>query len=366
MDVLHLRLPDAVPAAVGPERGRCVRDREGGRPHGECGPHRPGLGVRAGDRGRSRVAPRAGRGDERAAAGSRAVARAGGASFRPRRRPRAVARPPLRRPRVRLVVPGARRAADRRRVVRSARAREGPDADAGGRRVGGCRALPGQLDPAPAAAGCGRRGVLRGRLGRPLPADDRRGDPHGAVLRRRLRAGAGRRSRRAPGRGRGVEALRGVLVGPPAAVRVHVRGAAVRAAAARGADELAGAAVRPPRRVPLGVPALPRHRAALGGAAGAARCCVARLPRPPEARCARRVRPTSAFREAGSAGAAGRAVASAVVGISNGICPDLLSLDDSRAGQFPANAAESVPAHVQPPGPSAGDGGRARNAPLAL
>ena len=54
------------------------------------------------------------------------------------------------------------------------------------------------------------------------------------------------------------------------AVRVHVRGAAVGAAAARGADELAGAAVRPPRRVPLGVPALPRHRAALGGAAGAA------------------------------------------------------------------------------------------------
>ena len=88
-----------------------------------------------------------------------------------------------------------------------------------------------------------------------------------------------------------------VLVGPPAAVRVHVRGAAVRAAAARGADELARAAVRPARRVVLGVPALPRHRAALCGAARAAVLLARRSRRPPEARRARRVRPTSAFRE---------------------------------------------------------------------
>ncbi len=60
-------------------------------------------------------------------------------------------------------------------------------------------------------------------------------------------------------------AVRGVLGVAPAAVRVHVRGAAVGPAPARGADERAGAAVRPPSRVALGVPPVPRHRAAFRG-----------------------------------------------------------------------------------------------------
>ena len=208
VDVLDLRLPDAVRAAVGPERRRRVRDRQGGRAHRQRRPHRPRRRARARDRGRARLAAGARAGRERAAAGG-ARCRAGWRSIRTatRRRPRAVARPPLHLARLRLVVPGARRAADRRRLVRPAPARQGPDADAGRRRGGRRRALPGQLDPAPAAAGDRGRRVLRRRLGRPLPAADRRGHPHRPLLRRRLRARAAGRARRAPGPGRGAAAL---------------------------------------------------------------------------------------------------------------------------------------------------------------
>ena len=64
------------------------------------------------------------------------------------------------------------------------------------------RPLPGQLDPPPAAPRDRGRGLLRRRLGRPLPAADRRGDPHRLLLRDRLRAraAAGRRGRRHPRR----------------------------------------------------------------------------------------------------------------------------------------------------------------------
>ena len=48
--------------------------------------------------------------------------------------------------------------------------------------------LPGQLDPPPAAPGGGGRRLLRRRLGRPLPAADRRGHPHRALLRARAAA----------------------------------------------------------------------------------------------------------------------------------------------------------------------------------
>ena len=58
------------------------------------------------------------------------------------------------------------------------------------------RALPGQLDPPPAAPGDRGRRLLRRRLRRPLPAADRRGDPHRAVLRPRLRARAAGGARR--------------------------------------------------------------------------------------------------------------------------------------------------------------------------
>ena len=50
--------------------------------------------------------------------------------------------------------------------------------------------LPGQLDSPRAAAGDRGRGLLRRRLCRALPAAHRRGDPHRAVLRPRLRSGA--------------------------------------------------------------------------------------------------------------------------------------------------------------------------------
>ena len=52
--------------------------------------------------------------------------------------------------------------------------------------------LPGQLDPAQAAPGDRGRRLLRRRLGRPLPAADRRGHPHRLLLRDRLRARAAR------------------------------------------------------------------------------------------------------------------------------------------------------------------------------
>ena len=58
------------------------------------------------------------------------------------------------------------------------------------RRAG--RALPGQLDPAPDAPPDRGRRLLRRRHGRPLPADDGRGHPHGALLRPGLRPRAAR------------------------------------------------------------------------------------------------------------------------------------------------------------------------------
>ena len=66
--------------------------------------------------------------------------------------------------------------------------------------------LPGQLDPAQAARGDRGRHLLRRRLGRPLPAADRRGHPHRALLRHRLRARAARGGRGAHARAR--QALR--------------------------------------------------------------------------------------------------------------------------------------------------------------
>ena len=154
-----------------------------------------------------------------------------------------------------------------------------PTLHAGGRRGRRRGALPGQLDPAPAAAGDRGRRVLRRRLGRPLPAADRRGDPHRAVL-RRSPAGASC-ARCSTGARTSAAALRRYdefSARPQLPVRVHVRRAAVGAAAARAADGRARARVRAPARVALGVPALPRHRAAVGGAAGAAESAVARGP----------------------------------------------------------------------------------------
>ena len=55
--------------------------------------------------------------------------------------------------------------------------------------------LPGQLDPAQAAPRDRGRRLLRRRLGRALPAADRRGDPHRPLLRRSPGARAARRAR---------------------------------------------------------------------------------------------------------------------------------------------------------------------------
>ena len=153
VDVLDVRLSVAVRRLVRPVgRGR-VRHRQDRGTHREHRAHRSRRREGAADRRRARLAAGARPGRERAAARGGAVARAGGPSGRARRGPRAVDRPALRRRRLRLVVPGARRAADRRRLVRPARSRQAADAAAGRGRLGVARRLPGQLDPAPR---CGR------------------------------------------------------------------------------------------------------------------------------------------------------------------------------------------------------------------
>ena len=120
---------------------------------------------------------------------ARALARPGGPPARHRRRPRAVDRPALRRRRLRLGVPRARRGAHRRRLLRPARSGQAADAAAGrGRRPAAGR-LPGQLDPAPHPPRGRGRDLLRRRQRGPLPAADRRGHPDGVLLRDR-RSGA--------------------------------------------------------------------------------------------------------------------------------------------------------------------------------
>ena len=82
--------------------------------------------------------------------------------------------------RLRLVVPGRRRGARGRRLVRPALPREGADRAAGRGPLARPGEIPGQLDP-PQAAPRDRRRHLHGRrLGRALPAADGRGDPHRA------------------------------------------------------------------------------------------------------------------------------------------------------------------------------------------
>ena len=128
------------------------------------------------------------------------LARPGGPSARHRRRPRDLARPALHPPRLLVELPGRRRAARRRRLVRPAAPRQGPDGRARRRPRPARRGLPGQLDPAPdARPGRGRR-LLRRRQRRPLPAGDRRGHPPRVLLRPRLRARAARGARPAPAR----------------------------------------------------------------------------------------------------------------------------------------------------------------------
>ena len=192
------------PSTTGPCAGcspsRHVLVREGGDRRGARGvrcPHRSRRDPRPADRRRARLAP----GPRCAAPTSSPPTRCSPAAWRSTRSAPAATsrldRPPLRPRRLRLELPRRRRAADRRRLVRPPLPRARADRPPGGGPPRGHRPLPGQLDPACAAAGDRGRRVLRRRLGRPLPAADRRGDPHGAVLRPRLRARAARRARRA-------------------------------------------------------------------------------------------------------------------------------------------------------------------------
>ena len=136
------------------------------------------------------------------AAGRATLARAGGPPRRRRRGPRDLDRPPLRPRRLRLVLPGQGRAADRDRLLRPPLPRPRHDRAAGRGAGPGAGSLPGQLDPPQAAPGDRGRRLLRRRLGRALPAAQRRGNQDGALLRDRARPRAARR-RRGPAGPRG-------------------------------------------------------------------------------------------------------------------------------------------------------------------
>ena len=140
-----------------------------------------------------------------------------------------------------------RRGARRRGLLRPAVPREGADGRPRGAAAARRGALPGQLDPAPAAPRRRGRHLLHGRLRGPLPAADRRGHPHRVLLRDRARAGAapGDRGprvarllhcavmRRSPPRTRGnsrwmLRAQRFVPKVPPRALALATRGMASR------------------------------------------------------------------------------------------------------------------------------------------
>ena len=159
LDVLDVRLPGAVRAAVGPARGptefetATVEGRaavDGGQ-RGRA--HRPRRRVRAARRRRARVEADPGL-FAGAAAGRAALARTRGAPRRERRGPRAVDRQERDPRRLRLVVPCARRAARRRRLVRPARPRQAADGRAGERASG---SLPRATRATGSRTGCGRR-----------------------------------------------------------------------------------------------------------------------------------------------------------------------------------------------------------------
>ena len=94
-------------------------------------------------------------------------------------------------------------------------------------------ALPGQLDPAPAAPRDRGRRLLRRRLGRALPPAHRGGHPHGALLRHRLRARAARGGRGPGDRRRGARAA--TATSAPRTVEVPLRCCRAAAGAARAA-----------------------------------------------------------------------------------------------------------------------------------
>ncbi len=135
------------------------------------------------------------------------------------------------------------------------------------------RGLPGQLDPPPAAARRRGRRLLRRRLGRALPAADRRGHPHRALLRARLRARAARGARRAAHARAGAARATAPSPTPTRASSAGCSRSSARSARSRRAAPLTALvrALREPPADPLGVRPLPRDRAAV----------VRRAPAPP-------------------------------------------------------------------------------------
>ena len=126
--------------------------------------------------------------------------------------------PRLRSRRLRLELSGPRRASRRCGLVLAGSPRQGAHRQARRRAGPGPRWLSGQLDPPQAAARDRGWGLLRGRLGRTLPAPDRRGHPYRAVLRAGLRTRAARRARGPPLAHGGARALRRVLRSPRAQI----------------------------------------------------------------------------------------------------------------------------------------------------
>ena len=210
--------------------------------------HRPRRGVGAA-RGRCARLEAGPRRQRLSAARRTALARARGPSVGSFGRAGDLDRPRLRAGRVRLELPGARRGASRGRLVRPPPPRQGADGPPGGRPRPRAGPLPGQLDPPSPPPGHPGRRVLRRRLGRPLPAADRRGHPHRPLLRDRLRA-------RAPPRGRGpvdprhrAAALRGLLGRPRMAVQVDAPDPAGRPAGPAEAARRGAALAAVQRRV---------------------------------------------------------------------------------------------------------------------
>ena len=192
LELVELRLPRALPRAVGADR-RPLRDRQGEARDGT--PSTPTAATLTAPLivdalGWRRVlGPGANVQPPEAAISPRPR----GPPARRRHRPRRLDRPQPDPLRLRLVGPGGRRAARRRRLLRAARPRQG--ADEGDRRGASTRDavryqgnwFPHRLRPADR----GRR-VLRRRQRRALPAALGRGHPHRVLLRDRRRPGAPR------------------------------------------------------------------------------------------------------------------------------------------------------------------------------
>ena len=178
--LLDLRLPRALQDPRRPERRR-VRDREGERPHRRHRPHRPRRRLGPADRRRARLAPdlsprtaATSRPTLRSRAGSRSTPTA--AATTSRSGSTAATCPPATAGAFR---PAARSASGSARSTRSFHVKDttvllSDDLERPPVRYQG-NWIPHKL-----RAGHRGRDLLRRRLGRPLPAADRRGDPHRA------------------------------------------------------------------------------------------------------------------------------------------------------------------------------------------